>query len=63
MKGFLSLDIDVSGLEVNQCDLSSGPTLSNQIEALRSTHKCHNDTTQVSEHLFLVYFSIGYLTL
>jgi hypothetical protein len=46
IKGFLSLDIDVSGLEVNQCDRSSGPTLSNQIEVLRGTHKCHNDTTQ-----------------
>ncbi|XP_033609513.1 probable G-protein coupled receptor CG31760 isoform X2 [Cryptotermes secundus] len=46
VKGFLSLDIDVSGLEVNQCDLSSGPKLSNQIEVLRGTHKCHNDTTQ-----------------
>ncbi|KAJ4433404.1 hypothetical protein ANN_15663, partial [Periplaneta americana] len=46
VKGFLSLDIDVSGLEVNQCDASSGPTLSNQIEVLRGTHKCHNDTTQ-----------------
>ncbi|PSN34177.1 putative G-protein coupled receptor [Blattella germanica] len=46
VKGFLSLDIDVSGLEVNQCDLNSGPILSNQILALRGTHKCHNDTTQ-----------------
>ncbi|XP_021938529.1 probable G-protein coupled receptor CG31760 [Zootermopsis nevadensis] len=46
VKGFLSMDIDVSGLEVNQCDVSSGPTLSNQIHALRGTHKCHNDTTQ-----------------
>jgi hypothetical protein len=56
MKGFLSLDIDVSGLEVNQCDLSSGPTLSNQIAVLRGTHKCHNDTTQVNENVFLTYF-------
>jgi len=55
IKGFLSLDIDVSGLEVNQCDISSGPTLSNQIEVLRGTHKCHNDTTEVNENLFLIH--------
>ncbi|KAJ9595751.1 hypothetical protein L9F63_013070, partial [Diploptera punctata] len=50
VKGFLSLDIDISGLEVNQCDPGSEPTLSNQIEALSGTHKCHNDTTQCDYH-------------
>jgi hypothetical protein len=54
-KGFLRLVIDVFGLEVNKCDLSSGPTLSNQIEVLRGTHKCHNDTTKVKENLFLTH--------
>lgn len=63
MKGFLSLDIDVSALEVNQCDLSSGPKLSNQIEVLRGTHKCHNDTTQVDENLLSCYCIIDWFTL
>lgn len=48
------MDIDISGLEVNQCD---GPTQnrndgletsSNQIAFFKGTHKCHTDTTQVN---------------
>ncbi|XP_063244270.1 probable G-protein coupled receptor CG31760 [Bacillus rossius redtenbacheri] len=50
LKGYLSLDIDVSGLEVNQCDEPDGGTrpasLQNQIQAFWGTHKCHNESTK-----------------
>ncbi|XP_076636392.1 putative G-protein coupled receptor CG31760 isoform X2 [Colletes latitarsis] len=50
VREFLSVDIDISGLEVNQCDVSSQDTdneaLNNQIASFKGTHKCHNDTTQ-----------------
>lgn len=52
IREFLSVDIDISGLEVNQCDASSlnneNEVLSNQIASFKGTHKCHTDTTQVS---------------
>lgn len=51
VREFLSVDIDISGLEVNQCDAplqsSENEILSNQITSFKGTHKCHNDTTQV----------------
>ncbi|CAL7943846.1 unnamed protein product [Xylocopa violacea] len=50
VREFLSIDIDISGLEVNQCDGSSlnnqNEALSNQIASFKGTHKCHTDTTQ-----------------
>ncbi|XP_050476291.1 probable G-protein coupled receptor CG31760 isoform X5 [Bombus flavifrons] len=50
IREFLSVDIDISGLEVNQCDASSlnneNEVLSNQIASFKGTHKCHTDTTQ-----------------
>ncbi|XP_067003121.1 probable G-protein coupled receptor CG31760 [Anabrus simplex] len=46
VKGFLSLDIDVSGLEVNQCDPGPGPIPPSEVEVFRGTHKCHNISTQ-----------------
>ncbi|XP_034186218.1 putative G-protein coupled receptor CG31760 isoform X3 [Osmia lignaria lignaria] len=50
IREFLSVDIDISGLEVNQCDVSSqtsaNEALSNQIASFKGTHKCHNDTTR-----------------
>lgn len=46
MKGFLSVDVDVSSLEVNQCDAGKEPVISTEITALRGTHKCHNDTSE-----------------
>ena len=50
VRDFLSVDIDISGLEVNQCDAplqnNGKEVLSNQITSFRGTHKCHNDTTQ-----------------
>lgn len=42
-KGFLSLDIDVSNLEVNQCEESES---SNEVDILHGTHKCHNSTSK-----------------
>lgn len=51
VREFLSVDIDISGLEVNQCDPSphsnENEILSNQIASFKGTHKCHTDTTQV----------------
>ena len=51
VREFLSVDIDISGLEINQCDASSldneNELLSNQIASFKGTHKCHTDTTQV----------------
>ncbi|XP_034935933.1 probable G-protein coupled receptor CG31760 isoform X2 [Chelonus insularis] len=54
VRDFLSVDIDISGLEVNQCDTPASlkPTeeyqklLDNQIASFRGSHKCHDDTTQ-----------------
>ncbi|XP_012340711.1 probable G-protein coupled receptor CG31760 isoform X7 [Apis florea] len=50
VREFLSVDIDISGLEVNQCDPSphsnENEILSNQIASFKGTHKCHTDTTQ-----------------
>ncbi|XP_012273164.1 probable G-protein coupled receptor CG31760 [Orussus abietinus] len=49
IREFLSMDVDISGLEVNQCDAAStvdGEYSDNQIASLRGTHKCPNDTTQ-----------------
>ncbi|XP_012214859.2 probable G-protein coupled receptor CG31760 isoform X3 [Linepithema humile] len=52
VREFISMDIDISGLEINQCDtpLQSRDKLetlpSNQIAFFKSTHKCHTDTTQ-----------------
>ncbi|KAK9310598.1 hypothetical protein QLX08_000145 [Tetragonisca angustula] len=50
VREFLSVDIDISGLEINQCDASSlnseNELLSNQIASFKGTHKCHINTTQ-----------------
>ncbi|KAK0178549.1 hypothetical protein PV327_007428 [Microctonus hyperodae] len=50
---YLSVDIDISGLEINQCDLSASKssddvdeTFNNQMESFRGSHKCDKDTTQ-----------------
>nr|CAD7447097.1 unnamed protein product [Timema bartmani] len=49
-RSFLSLDIDVTGLDVNQCDVTEGEALSSlQIKVFWGTHKCHNETTQARE--------------
>lgn len=48
MKGYLSLDVDVSPLEVNQCDKSPSVAVpGNEIAVFRGSHKCHNETTLV----------------
>lgn len=53
VREFISIDIDISGLEVNQCDASPQNRndelenlSSNQIAFFKGTHKCHTDTTQ-----------------
>ncbi|XP_014256186.1 probable G-protein coupled receptor CG31760 [Cimex lectularius] len=42
-KGYLSIDVDISHLDVNQCD-SSEDDDSNQIVAFKGSHKCHSST-------------------
>ncbi|XP_029678239.1 probable G-protein coupled receptor CG31760 isoform X1 [Formica exsecta] len=54
VREFISIDIDISGLEVNQCSTASPQNRndeldhfsSNQIAFFKDTHKCHTDTTQ-----------------
>lgn len=63
IKGFLSIDIDISELHVNQCDksqleeyyharnskLNHYPDMLNQVEAFHGSHKCHNVSMEVSK--------------
>ncbi|CAH0563492.1 unnamed protein product [Brassicogethes aeneus] len=48
LKGFLSLDVDVSHLEVNQCEGQERDKdrLGVEIIIFHGTHKCHNRTSQ-----------------
>lgn len=46
MRGYLSLDVDLSTLEVNQCEAQRYSA--KQIVVFHGTHKCHNDTSKVS---------------
>ncbi|XP_011876133.1 PREDICTED: probable G-protein coupled receptor CG31760 isoform X2 [Vollenhovia emeryi] len=54
VREFISMDIDISGLEVNQCDAPAQQNRNdgleaasgNQIAFFKGTHKCHADTTQ-----------------
>ncbi|XP_011633889.1 probable G-protein coupled receptor CG31760 isoform X2 [Pogonomyrmex barbatus] len=54
VREFISMDIDINGLEVNQCDAPTQNRNDEQLEAVSSnqiaffqgTHKCHTDTTQ-----------------
>ncbi|XP_045488890.1 probable G-protein coupled receptor CG31760 [Pieris rapae] len=43
LKGVVSLDIDISSLEVNQCEADEYDD--NQIYSFHGTHKCPNETT------------------
>ena len=43
--GFLSFDVDVSQLDINQCDSPSVSTL--QLQTFGETHKCHSETSRV----------------
>lgn len=68
MQGFLSIDIDISELQVNQCDapkylyeyqiVRSGKSIAvdevfNQMDAFHTSHKCHLDSMQVRVILLL----------
>ncbi|XP_074027570.1 probable G-protein coupled receptor CG31760 isoform X2 [Leptinotarsa decemlineata] len=44
LKGFLSLDVDVSHLEINQCEVKDNKRLDNEISIFHGSHKCHNST-------------------
>ena len=44
--GFLSFDVDVSRLDINQCDSDSSVSAS-QLQTFKETHKCHSETSQV----------------
>lgn len=73
MRGFLSIDIDVSELEVNQCEappsiefhhMRSSKTnhydeIVNQIVAFHDSHKCHLDSMMVSMIVKYIYFSLA----
>ncbi|KAH9638803.1 hypothetical protein HF086_002043 [Spodoptera exigua] len=45
LKGIVSLDIDISSLEINQCEADTEDDNDNQIYSFHGTHKCPNDTT------------------
>ncbi|XP_056641036.1 probable G-protein coupled receptor CG31760 isoform X2 [Diorhabda sublineata] len=46
LKGFLSLDVDVSYLEVNQCETIRNQQVNNEISIFHGSHKCHNFSTK-----------------
>ncbi|CAG9767118.1 unnamed protein product [Ceutorhynchus assimilis] len=46
LKGFLSLDVDISHLEVNQCEVRLHETSSKCMTVFHGSHKCHNSTTE-----------------
>ncbi|CAG9788661.1 unnamed protein product [Diatraea saccharalis] len=45
LKGVISLDIDISNLEINQCEVNPDNDSDNQIYSFHGTHKCPNETT------------------
>lgn len=45
-RSYLSLDVDLSPLEVNQCEDPGGTASFTQLRTFHNTHKCHNETTQ-----------------
>ncbi|VVC90381.1 unnamed protein product [Leptidea sinapis] len=45
LKGVVSLDIDISSLEINQCESEIAEENHNQIYSFHGTHKCPNETT------------------
>ncbi|XP_013200885.1 probable G-protein coupled receptor CG31760 [Amyelois transitella] len=45
LKGIVSLDIDISSLEINQCEVIADEENDNQIYSFHGTHKCPNETT------------------
>ncbi|XP_041982226.1 probable G-protein coupled receptor CG31760 [Aricia agestis] len=47
-KGVVSLDVDISSLEINQCEDYSDEQNDNQIYSFHGTHKCPNETTYCS---------------
>lgn len=49
LRGYLSVDVDISELDVNQCDSpETADETADEIVAFHGTHKCHNATTMVS---------------
>lgn len=59
MRGFLSIDVDISDLHINQChlpiprapsrtnQLSNHEEVFNEIDVFHNSHKCHEDSMQV----------------
>ncbi|XP_013180244.1 PREDICTED: probable G-protein coupled receptor CG31760 [Papilio xuthus] len=45
LSGVVSLDIDISNLEINQCEAENDEENDNQIYSFHGTHKCPNETT------------------
>jgi hypothetical protein len=48
LKGVVSLDIDISNLQINQCEVDFENDSDNEIYSFHGTHKCPNETTYVS---------------
>ncbi|KAH1016001.1 hypothetical protein HUJ04_007296 [Dendroctonus ponderosae] len=46
LKGFLSLDVDVSHLEVNQCEARPDFPSPKSMFVFHGSHKCHNFTSE-----------------
>ncbi|XP_037071884.1 probable G-protein coupled receptor CG31760 [Pollicipes pollicipes] len=46
---FISFDVDVSALDINQCDLADGESVTSDsaqhVNTFRGSHKCHETTT------------------
>ena len=51
--GFLSFDVDVSRLDINQCD-SDLSVSAFQLQTFKGTHKCHSETSQVRNWIILI---------
>lgn len=48
-RAVISVDVDVSRVDFDQCDVSSGHGEAGEAVALLGTHKCHRDTSQVRQ--------------
>lgn len=57
VRGFLSVDIDVSELEINQCNVDDVDnerrfvSRNDEVEVFHGSHKCHRTSMQVKLNL------------
>nr|XP_018917299.1 PREDICTED: probable G-protein coupled receptor CG31760 isoform X1 [Bemisia tabaci] len=50
IREFLSFDVDISDLKLDQCESPFHSTSSEQMNVFLGSHKCHNDTTYCLPH-------------